>query len=55
MVQETRQHGLDMMEAAKLDVWIPMEPVPGIVTPSIADRRIAAATLLKQWKRRLGN
>ncbi|MDG2199648.1 MAG: hypothetical protein P8K80_00500 [Phycisphaerales bacterium] len=55
MVQETRQHGLDMMEAAKLDVWIPMEPAPGIVTPSIADRRIAAASLLKQWKRRLGN
>ena len=55
MIQETRQHGLDMLEAAKLDVVIPMEPVPGIVTNPISTREAAGAEQLKQWKRRLGN
>lgn len=54
MIKQTRQMGLDSIEAAELGTPLPLEPTQDIVIRPIRKRRIEAATRLKQWKRRLG-
>lgn len=53
-VLAARSHGVDAREAAKLDVMLELDPVRNIALPTIKERRQEAATMLREWKRRLG-
>ena len=52
-VMQVRALGIDAREAASVGVQVNLEPRP-LTSPTLKQRRQAAATLLRDWKRRLG-
>ena len=52
-IVQVRALGIDAREAASVGVQVNLEPKP-LTNPTLEQRRKAGATLLRDWKRRLG-